>query len=221
MSENAKTPHSARTFLARALILVLLIMAGLELFYIKQLTETSRLQGQLLDQQATEIKQLKNKLRIIGAIEEHQRGLTAVEVNQLADVMYQESQKYVFDPLLIMALIITESSFQKNQVSCYGAQGLMQLLPATAEGVARRQGISWLNEFDLYNPSLNVKLGVAYLFELIFKFKSLKQGVMAYNMGESTIEEYNRYNAEPPAGFYNKVVSNYKMLKNKYGEPAQ
>jgi soluble lytic murein transglycosylase-like protein len=221
MSENAKTPHRVRTFLARVFILVLLIMAGLELFYIKQLTETSRLQGQLLDQQATEIKQLKNKLRIIGAIEEHQRGLTAVEVNQLADVMYQESQKYVFDPLLIMALIITESSFQKNQVSSFGAQGLMQLLPATAQGVARRQGISWLNEFDLYNPALNVKLGVAYLFELIFKFKSLKQGVMAYNMGESTIEEYNRYNAEPPAGFYNKVVSNYKMLKSKYGEPAQ
>jgi soluble lytic murein transglycosylase-like protein len=221
MSENAKKPHRLRTLFGRFLILVLLILAGLEFFYIKQLSEASRMRDQLLDQQATEIKQLKDKLRIIGAIEEHQKGLTTAEVNQLADVIYQESQKYVFDPLLIMALIITESSFEKNQVSNYGAQGLMQLLPSTAEAVARRQGISWLNEFDLYNPALNVKLGVAYLFELIFKFKSLKQGVMAYNMGESTIEEYNRYNAEPPAGFYNKVVSNYTMLKNKYGEPAR
>jgi soluble lytic murein transglycosylase len=220
MSENAKRTHRVRTFIGRVVILVLLVLAGLEFFYIKQMNETSRLQTQLLDQQATEIKQLKDKLRIIGAIEEHQQGLTSAEVNQLAEVIYQESQKYVFDPLLIMALIITESSFRKDRVSDYGAQGLMQLLPSTAEAVARRQGISWLNDFDLYNPALNVKLGVAYLFELIFKFKSLKQGVMAYNMGESTIEEYNRYNAEPPAGFYNKVVSNYRMLKNKYGEPA-
>lgn len=220
MPENAKAAQKIRTFFGRLFILLLIVLAGLEFLYIKQLAETSRQREQLLDQQATEIKKLKDKLRIIGAIEEHQRGLTAIEVNQLADVIYQESQKYVFDPLLIMALIITESSFNKNQVSDYGAQGLMQILPSTAYAVARRQNISRLNEFDLYNPALNVKLGIAYLFELIFKFKSLKQGVMAYNMGESTIEEYNRYNAEPPAGFYNKVVSNYRMLKTKYGEPA-
>jgi soluble lytic murein transglycosylase len=220
MPENAKATQKIRAFFGRIFILLLIVLAGFEFLYIKQLSETSRQHKQILDQQADEIKKLKDKLRIIGAIEEHQRGLSASEVSQLADVIYQESQKYVFDPLLIMAVIMTESSFKKNQISDFGAQGLMQILPSTAHAVARRQGISWLNEFDLYNPALNVKLGIAYLFELIFKFKSLKQGVMAYNMGESTIEEYNRYNAEPPAGFYNKVVSNYKMLKTKYGEPA-
>jgi soluble lytic murein transglycosylase len=221
MSENAKTTHRLRTFIGRSIILLLLVLAGLEFVYIKQLTEASQLRDQLLSQQATQIKELREKLRIIGAIEEHQRGLSVSEINQLADVIYQESQRYIFDPLLIMAVILTESSFRNNQVSDFGAQGLMQLLPSTAEAVARRQGISWLNEFDLFNPALNVKLGVAYLFELIFKFKSLKQGVMAYNMGESTIKEYNRYKAEPPAGFYNRVVDNYRMLKSKYGESAQ
>ena len=53
------------------------------------------------------------------------------------------------------------------------------------------------------------------------KFKSLKQGVLAYNMGESTIREYRYYKAEPPSGFYNKVVGNYRMLKSKYGDAVQ
>lgn len=153
MPENAKAARKIRTFFGRLFIVLLIILAGFEFLYIKQLAETSRQNKQMLDQQADEIKKLKDKLRIIGAIEEHQKGLSSSEVKQLADVIYQESQKYVFDPLLIMALIMTESSFNKNQISDYGAQGLMQILPSTAHAVARRQGISWLNEFDLYNPA--------------------------------------------------------------------
>jgi soluble lytic murein transglycosylase len=221
MTEHVKANRRFRVTFGRILLLVLLAVAALQTAYINRLFRENRLRDQQITKQEAEIKELKEKLRIVGAIEEQQKGLTTSEIQQLADVISEESKKYFFDPLLIMALIMTESSFQKYRISDYGAQGLMQLLPTTAEDVARRRGISWLNEFDLYNPALNAKLGIAYLFELVLKFKSLKQGVLAYNMGESTIREYRYYKAEPPSGFYNKVVGNYRMLKSKYGDAVQ
>jgi len=181
--------------------------------------EYGRQKRAIAERDAT-IKELQERLMLINAIEQYQRGLTSGEVIQVADIIYEESKRYMFDPYLILALIVTESSFRKHQVSEYGAMGLMQLMPSTAQAVARKNGIDLLDGIDLYNPVLNVRLGVNYLFDLILKFKSLKQGLLAYNMGESLVIEYNYYNAEPPLGFYHRVIDNYRDLKSRYGEAS-
>jgi soluble lytic murein transglycosylase len=221
MDTNKTKDRRFRFSFGRAIIFVLVVMVALQAALISHLFQENEFRDQKIVQQETKIKELQEKLQIINAIEDNQQGLNSNEVKQLGDVIYLESKRYVFDPMLIMALIITESSFRKDRVSDFGAQGLMQIMPSTAEAVARREGISWINSADLYNPALNVKLGISYLFELIFKFKNTRDGMLAYNMGESTLVEYHHYKAEPPPHFYNKVISTYESLKSKYGEAAK
>jgi len=221
MQENTKEKSFFRLTFGRVLIIIMAAAVLVQIALMNRLLEENKLRDQKIAQQEAQIKELKKKLQIKDAIKEHQMGLSSEEITQLADVIYLESKRYVFDPLLIMAVIMTESSFKKNQVSDYGAQGLMQIMPSTAEGVARRMGLTWPSEFGLHDPALNVRLGVNYLFELILKFGSLKRGMLAYNMGESVLSEYDFYKAEPPPAFYNKVVKNYRTLKSKYGDAVR
>jgi soluble lytic murein transglycosylase len=217
--ETTKTKNRRFRFsFGRAIVFIPVVLVALQAALISHLFQENQLRDQRITLQEAKIKELQEKLQIINAIEDNQQGLNSNEVKQLGEVIYLESKRYVFDPMLIMALIITESSFRKNEISDFGAQGLMQIMPSTAAAVARREGISWISSADLYNPALNVKLGISYLFELIFKFKNTRDGMLAYNMGESTLVEYHHYKAEPPPHFYNKVISNYELLKNKYGD---
>jgi soluble lytic murein transglycosylase len=218
METNKTKNRRFRFSFGRAIVFILVVLVALQAALISHLFQENQLRDQRITLQEAKIKELQEKLQIINAIEDNQQGLNSNEVKQLGEVIYLESKRYVFDPMLIMALIITESSFRKNEISDFGAQGLMQIMPSTAAAVARREGISWISSADLYNPALNVKLGISYLFELIFKFKNTRDGMLAYNMGESTLVEYHHYKAEPPPHFYNKVISNYELLKNKYGD---
>lgn len=217
MSKMLKALFSKITFKGVLIVFLLLVVLAEAVAVHYLFREYGRQKKEIAEKNAT-IKELQERLMLINAIEQYQRGLTSGEVLQVADIIYEESRRYMFDPYLILALIVTESSFRKHEVSEFGAMGLMQIMPSTAEAVARKNGIDLLEGLDLYNPALNVRLGINYLFDLILKFKSLKKGLLAYNMGESLVVEYSYYNAEPPAGFYHKVIDNYRDLKSKYGE---
>ncbi len=91
------------------------------------------------------------------------------------------------DPALIHAVISAESAFNPKAVSHAGAQGLMQLMPATAQ----RFGVS--NPFD---PVSNVNGGAKYLRWLLDRFKNLNLALAAYNAGEGAVERYG--NKIPP-----------------------
>jgi soluble lytic murein transglycosylase len=172
----------------------------------------------MITDQKQKIEELEQKVKILDIIEEYQIGFSDQEVVTLANVIFDESNKFGLDPLLILAVIISESSFRKHQVSEMGAEGLMQLMPSTARTVAAKWGIDWPQKGGLRNPGLNVRVGAAYLFELILKFKDIKRGITAYNIGEGVTKEYMHFGATPPARYYNKVKRIYQELRSRFEE---
>jgi soluble lytic murein transglycosylase len=171
----------------------------------------------ILEQQK-KIEELEQKVKILDIIEQYQIGFNDNETAQLANVVYDESNKFGLDPLLILAVIISESSFRKSQTSDMGAEGLMQILPSTAQTVASKWGIKWPQKGGLGNPGLNVRVGTAYLFELILKYKDIKKAITAYNIGTGVTEEYFSFGATPPARYYDKVRKIYLELKARFDE---
>jgi soluble lytic murein transglycosylase len=174
-------------------------------------------QKTITDQQK-KIEELEQKVKILDIIEEYQIGFNDQEVVTLTNVIFDESSKFGLDPLLILAVIISESSFRKHQVSEMGAEGLMQLMPKTAQTVAAKWGIDWPQKEGLGNPGLNVRVGTAYLFELILEFKDVKRAITAYNIGVGVTKEYAYFGATPPARYYNKVKKIYQELRSRFEE---
>ena len=78
---------------------------------------------------------------------------------------------------------MVESSFQPTAISHKGAMGLMQLMPNTGLDIAEREGIEILARKQLYDPEINVRLGIAYLSELETQYKNINHALGAYNYG--------------------------------------
>ncbi|HSC50341.1 MAG TPA: lytic transglycosylase domain-containing protein, partial [Gaiellaceae bacterium] len=72
------------------------------------------------------------------------------------------SRNYRLDPALLAAVIYQESKFRAHARSSSGAIGLMQLLPATAEGIAIHTGGTKFRVADLDDPEINVRYGSWY-----------------------------------------------------------
>src|SRR5205814_3256174 len=79
------------------------------------------------------------------------------------------ARHYDLDPALLAAVIYQESKFRAHARSKSGAIGLMQLLPATAKGIAVHTGGSRFRVSDLDNPEINVRYGAWYLRHLLDK----------------------------------------------------
>jgi len=170
----------------------------------------------ILREQQLKINELEEKLKILNIIEEFQVGFKDQEVAELTQVIYHESKKYGYDPLLILALILTESSLRKGQVSEMGAVGLMQVKPSVGHALCQRRGLSWEGKLSLFEPAFNVQLGSLYLFELILKFKDVKKAIIAYNLGENALKLRLKEGQRLPTYYLSKVLKKYKELKGKY-----
>ena len=82
-----------------------------------------------------------------------------------------------------------ESRFYNFAVSPVGAIGLMQVMPETGEELAARLGIHWVGPQTLFDPTVNVRLGVAYLRELSDRYDgNLPTALAAYNWGPGHID---------------------------------
>ncbi len=90
------------------------------------------------------------------------------------------------DPALVAAVVQTESGGDPSARSAAGAEGVMQLMPATA----RALGVA-----DPYDPVQNVRAGAAYLRTLIDRFGDLTSAIAAYNAGPGAVA---RYGGVPP-----------------------
>jgi soluble lytic murein transglycosylase len=102
---------------------------------------------------------------------------------------------------IFFGLIHTESAFIPNAGSRAGAQGLAQLMPATAQEtagrIARQGGPDYIEDgdLDLYDPKINVHLGAVYLSYLMEHMDSPLQALLAYNGGMGRVRSWR--NAEP------------------------
>lgn len=122
--------------------------------------------------------------------------LTTGEQKDLARIIARESLKSGFSVEFVMAVIKTESSFNKFAKSPVGAIGLMQLMPSTGKAIAEDYGIV-LDDDRLYNPQINVTLGIRYLKRLTDRFKDMNMVLAAYNMGPTKFRTYRQKNGYP------------------------
>lgn len=122
------------------------------------------------------------------------------------------SRRYSVEEALILSVITAESCFIQRARSHKGAQGLMQLIPATA----KRFGVR-----DSYLPSQNIQGGTRYLRFLMKRFSgNMRYAVAAYNAGEGAVD---RYGGIPPyretQEYVRRVMAVYNRLKGNHAAP--
>lgn len=127
-----------------------------------------------------------------------------IDLNKYDNIITKTANKFKLDPALIKAVIKAESNFNHRAVSPVGAQGLMQLMPATA---------SSLKVEDSFHPEKNIEGGARYLSYLLTLYKGdLTLALAAYNAGEKAVAKYN-YNVPPyreTQNYVKRVFSYYR-----------
>jgi soluble lytic murein transglycosylase len=106
------------------------------------------------------------------------------------DIIRQQAADKGLDPSLIAAVIYVESRF-RDQTSHAGAKGLMQLMPDTADFIARRTGGTRFTQADLATPQVNIAYGSWYLRYLLRHYDgSTVLALAAYNAGLGRVDQW-------------------------------
>lgn len=104
------------------------------------------------------------------------------------DIIRQQAAEKHLDPALIAAVIYAETKFDPRPSSA-GAEGLMQILPQTAEFLARRSGAQTFTTADLGTPQVNIAYGSYYLRYLLDEYGgNTVVALAAYNGGEANVD---------------------------------
>jgi soluble lytic murein transglycosylase-like protein len=110
-------------------------------------------------------------------------GSVALNLDAYRDVIHQASVESGVDEALIRAIIHAESAFNPRAMSLKGAQGLMQLMPGTAND---------MGVLDAFDPAQNIRGGARYLGLLMRNFNGdVRLTAAAYNAGPSAVQHYN------------------------------
>ncbi len=144
--------------------------------------------------------------------------LDGFERRLLARTIVTESENASIDPLLVLALIEVESSFDPVALSGRGAMGLMQLREPTLRRELERAGLEL--EYP-YDPIANVQAGVRYLRRLLDAFGREEVALMAYNAGPNRILGYLR-EGEIPERFFaypRRIKAELKRLRRTVADP--
>ena len=129
-------------------------------------------------------------------------------IKEYGSIIKQAARKFKVDPSLIMAVIKAESAFEHKAVSHKGAQGLMQLMPNTA------------NDMEVenpFNPEENIFGGTRYLSLLLERFNDNKiLALAAYNAGPEKVMSYQGVPPFPETkSFIRRVLNYYRQYKNE------
>jgi soluble lytic murein transglycosylase-like protein len=147
-----------------------------------------------------------------GILKENRTGLGSLEELKLAETILMESVTNKVDPLFVLALMKTESTFYNWSKSFNGALGLMQILPSTGEELAGELHLKWEGEGTLLDPYANVKMGVWYFSKLQDRYKDTETSLTAYNVGPGRVDSGV---SDVPPLFARKVLSNYRYFKER------
>ena len=128
------------------------------------------------------------------------------------------ADNYDLDPSLLAAVIYTESRFNANARSSAGAIGLMQLLPATARGIAERTGGNAFVVDDLYVPELNVRYGAWYLRHLLDRYGDERTALAAYHAGQGNVDRWRALGVGIQFPETRSYVSKVERVKRIYAD---
>ncbi|AGC45863.1 transglycosylase SLT domain-containing protein [Myxococcus stipitatus DSM 14675] len=143
-------------------------------------------------------------------------GLPEHQQRRLAVAIVREAQNNGVDPMLVIAVIRCESSFNNYAVSHVGAMGLMQVMPDTGTWLADKAGFRLGRKTNLFDAETNVALGTAYLAELIERFGTVEKALVAYNAGPTQAQKIlskKESRTRFMAGYPTKVVKEFRKLK--------
>jgi len=122
---------------------------------------------------------------------------------EIAKLVRNLAPRYRLDPNLVLAVVEVESNFNPTAKSHKNAQGLMQLIPETAE----RFGVQ-----DVWDPEQNLRGGMAYLRWLLDHFEGdVKLALAGYNAGEGAVK---RHGGVPP---YKETQAYVKRIMRRLG----
>ena len=125
-------------------------------------------------------------------------------IKEYEGIIAQATRRFNVDPLLVKALIKAESNFDQTAVSHKGAQGLMQLMPETAND---------MEVANPFSPEENIFGGTQYLSLLLKRFKQDRTlAIAAYNAGPEAVETYGGVPPFPETqSFVAKVLDFHKQ----------
>lgn len=132
--------------------------------------------------------------------------VTGAEGGDLRALAIAAARKHGLEPELVLAVVGVESAFRPEAISPKGAQGLMQLMPATAESL----GVE-----DALDPEQNLDGGVRHLGSLLTLYEGdLARALAAYNAGEGAVD---RHGGIPPfretREYVKRVLERYRKAK--------
>ena len=162
-------------------------------------------------------EQFQREEEILHVLQRFRTRLPRAEQRKLAWLILRESRKYGQDYRLILAIIKTESEFKHNAISSKGAKGLMQIKPYVGQAIARDIDIRWEGDETLFNPHLNVKMGLHYLSRLLLRFGDLKVALTAYNVGPTFVRKRLKAKRKLPSRYSKKVMKAYQ----EFSQPSR
>ncbi len=138
------------------------------------------------------------------------------------------AKKYGVDPLFIWSIMKQESGFNPTVSSWVGAAGLMQLMPATAAGEARRMK---LKKYSLYGVTDNINMGAHHIAGLMAAWEHPEWVAAAYNAGGGNVKKWNAARGDwdmdawmegvpfrETNGYVKNVMRNYYVYQKLYGK---
>ncbi len=100
------------------------------------------------------------------------------------------SSEYNIDSYMVYAIIKAESNFKEDAKSSSNAVGLMQIMEDTAIETARKMQLE-VNENDLFNPEMNIKIGIKYFSDLLKNYNNnYYLAIIAYNAGIGNVDKW-------------------------------
>jgi soluble lytic murein transglycosylase len=149
------------------------------------------------------------------------------------DALRTYSEENGLDPYLVASLIRQESEFNPSAISHSNAYGLMQLLPRTGKGEAKKEGLHHYSTDSLLDPTTNIELGTHYFRQMIDQFGGqVEYALAAYNAGADRVQDWrasgNYRDVEEfvesipfteTREYVQAIVRNAEVYKKVYGTP--
>jgi len=151
---------------------------------------------------------IRNDLKYKLYIRTYPQKRPGVYIKKYDGIIRQASRRFGVDSSLIKAVIKAESDFNHEAVSHKGAQGLMQLMPGTANAMKVK---------NPFNPEENIFGGTRYLSLMLDRFKNNKSlALAAYNAGPEEVESHKGVPPFPETkSFIRKVLDYYRQYKTE------